>query len=744
MSDEVDVEELLRRGGTREEGPGVLESFARGAKQGITLGFGDEMSGAAGALGHGMGRAFRRLRDGDLLPDSLDELQRDFEGARTAYRAARDDVRGEDTQAEQRNPNAFMAGEFGGAAAPAVASGGAGAGWRAALKAGALEGGAAGLGGSRAELTDGDVYEYVQAAMDTGKGAALGAAMGGGAERVGAGLRWAGTKARGALDNARGTMFREAAQEDMGRLAREDGAEIARREGVRAREAKDVEKLGREQGRAMEMNKGHDKRAAREAERAAKKAGRAPGAAAPAEPDTRVLEGFEGKAYERQQNRSDKAMSRKKAIDAGENNTAWRDDAQRYIDKLPALSDPGAVRVHYLRRMLREKYGPERAERIMQRFDEAGQLRARPSAAPAASGPEALPELVDGGRIVDDLQAAPSDTERTVIDRDAFPTDSAVWLDNVRRQVDIEGRPPEPFWKGGPPLSPLENAQGMAQMRNLPEDTIPHYGGPVRSRIEQLPELAPLETGGGQAPARVAPLGPMPAAKPGAGPRYGERRAAPVTPALDEAQALRRAAGAAARVGAGTPTRNGRAVPPPAAPVERTAPAARRPSNEATGPMARVGEEPDALFQDFTMPNGAGPLRSPAMQRAMSREKAALGDVARAGYEGARRSGNVLGAILGAGVGITRESIRNPAVRARALHAFRLAHLQKTSPESFSRVGRALAQAMVDDPEKATVIEHVAMQTDPEFRSAMRAADEEAGKVSDEELVEALVAAGIL
>lgn len=132
---------------------GGLESVLRGGAQGLSLGFADELAGAVGAARGALSGDERDL--GDVYRQERDE-------SRAAYRAA-----------EAANPGLYRAGEIGGGVAGAFVPGlGVGKGLAGALRAGAALGGAAGLGGSEADLTRGDVGG---ALADTAGGAAFGA-----------------------------------------------------------------------------------------------------------------------------------------------------------------------------------------------------------------------------------------------------------------------------------------------------------------------------------------------------------------------------------------------------------------------------------------------------------------------------------------------------------------------------------------------------------------------------------------
>lgn len=143
-----------------------LESMYRGAKQGASLGFSDEIYGGAAALADA-------IRRGGL--DHMGE----------GYRSARDASRGEDKVARDANPYTYDASSVGGglaglaaavASLPATAAAAAtGVGGAAAL------GAASGLGSSKSDLTKGDVGG---AAVDTAIGGALGYGFGKAGEKI--------------------------------------------------------------------------------------------------------------------------------------------------------------------------------------------------------------------------------------------------------------------------------------------------------------------------------------------------------------------------------------------------------------------------------------------------------------------------------------------------------------------------------------------------------------------------------
>lgn len=149
------------------EPPSILESAGRGALQGASFGFADEIAGAIGAA-----------------------------TSKKTYTEARDESRAAYERAKEENPKAYLAGEVGGGLASALAPGallgkaaGAGAAaiegaeaaptiGRLALRgaaSGAAYGGAQALGDSTADLTKGDFHGAI---ADTLRGAAVGGALG--------------------------------------------------------------------------------------------------------------------------------------------------------------------------------------------------------------------------------------------------------------------------------------------------------------------------------------------------------------------------------------------------------------------------------------------------------------------------------------------------------------------------------------------------------------------------------------
>lgn len=153
------------------------DALLRGAAQGSTLGFADEMTGAAGGLyDYIQGKLGNR---GDI---SLSD----------AYHTRRDSARKADAKAEAEHPYATLAGQALGGIGTAVVPGlsalnvGKGAGLVEAAAKGAALGGIVGAGNAK-EITD----------VPSGvlSGAATGAAIGGGLNRLGRGVSAAASKA---------------------------------------------------------------------------------------------------------------------------------------------------------------------------------------------------------------------------------------------------------------------------------------------------------------------------------------------------------------------------------------------------------------------------------------------------------------------------------------------------------------------------------------------------------------------
>jgi hypothetical protein len=145
-----------------------LESAARGAAQGLTFDFADELLGAVEA-GVDIAKSDNELKD-------FAEL----------YRKYRDIEREKFAKAKEDNPITYGASDIGAGIIPALFTGGASAAasvgktglkqaMKQAMKTGAKYGAATGLGMSEADLTKGDIEGAVK---DTARGAVIGAGTG--------------------------------------------------------------------------------------------------------------------------------------------------------------------------------------------------------------------------------------------------------------------------------------------------------------------------------------------------------------------------------------------------------------------------------------------------------------------------------------------------------------------------------------------------------------------------------------
>jgi hypothetical protein len=157
----------------------TIQDTIRGISQGVTLGYGDEILGAAGAL----------FGDG-------------------SYQENRDAKRKEYEEARARSPIANTAGEIGGSVVTGFAAPGIGS----TLKGSVAFSAGQGLGNSEADLTKGDV---VGAARDTALGAGAGALGYGAGKAIEAGVKGAGTAVGSSVDylKALGRGFKQGAKE---------------------------------------------------------------------------------------------------------------------------------------------------------------------------------------------------------------------------------------------------------------------------------------------------------------------------------------------------------------------------------------------------------------------------------------------------------------------------------------------------------------------------------------------------
>lgn len=149
--------------------PGVskAESAIRGAGQGATLGFLDELAGGIRAAGRGIAE---NVGVQDPMTGKVTQTEASGQTFPEAYRTERDAYRKDDKLAEQSNPATFGGAEMLGAIASSPL-GGPISSLKSAALAGTKLGAAFGLGSSEADLTEGDVKG---AAEDTATGAAVG------------------------------------------------------------------------------------------------------------------------------------------------------------------------------------------------------------------------------------------------------------------------------------------------------------------------------------------------------------------------------------------------------------------------------------------------------------------------------------------------------------------------------------------------------------------------------------------
>lgn len=157
------TEQPIKRAETPE-----FESFLRGAAQGATLGYADEMAGALEAAGDVL---FGDAKTKDLL----DQYRKRREESRVAYKAA-----------QQDSPYWFGAGELGGGLATTAIPGMAlakGASLGQKLGTAAKLGGAVGIGAGEADITKGDIGGAVEEAA---MGATVGSVLQGGMSALGA------------------------------------------------------------------------------------------------------------------------------------------------------------------------------------------------------------------------------------------------------------------------------------------------------------------------------------------------------------------------------------------------------------------------------------------------------------------------------------------------------------------------------------------------------------------------------
>ena len=138
------------------------EALARGAMQGVTLGFGDEIGGAIDVL---------LSKTGTLLTPEASPNPYEGQSVKDVYKSGREEEREANVAAKERSPIQYGAGQLGGAVVGGIPLGGG-------IASLAGQGAAAGLGGSESEDTG-------QQAKDTLFGLGLGALGGAAAKTAG-------------------------------------------------------------------------------------------------------------------------------------------------------------------------------------------------------------------------------------------------------------------------------------------------------------------------------------------------------------------------------------------------------------------------------------------------------------------------------------------------------------------------------------------------------------------------------
>lgn len=597
-------------------------------------------------------------------------------GAVETYRKMRDTRAGRTAAGSQQNPWAGRLGTLTGVGLSLLAP------LPKAPGAGVGSSAATGVGyGALGGLTEGKADltrgEVGQAIEDTVEGGLVGGALG----LAGHGLMALGRRGVRALRNARQDTL---AQETL--AAQEEAA----RAGAEAAKAGEAER--KMVGQAREMNKRFDARSAARAEREAAHAARSEERAQrllararqretpPPDPNTTVLEGMSGKAHQAQQSRTDQALKYQREMGEPDVNTQVAGMRQEYIDRMPeALADPAAARRLYVEKYLRARYpnDPERVARIMsERIGPGGEVLPRQPVAGAA--PEAAPGL-----------------------------------------------------------SLAEEAEAMMAARrealSAPQEQLPLLPSAQPEVLPSMPQGTPYSA---RVPPQPPAISPMPQQRPGAsGMSYGANLRRPLVP--EEPPTI-----PASEPSMAAP------VEVPAPPVDTTratnVPDLRRPPPPtASGPQA-VPPAPPALppageAQDVTRlagPQDVGPL---AAERAAGRERGAFGAILHGGYEGVRSGNNTLGAIFGGLRGLSREALKDPAVKARVLAAAKVHLLAQINPEVFAKLGAPLAQAATAGDGRYQAMRYVYARKDPAFRDAEQKAAAEAARLSDEQLM-ALIA----
>jgi hypothetical protein len=539
-----------------------------------------------------------------------------------------------------------------------------------------------------------------------------------------------------------------AALKEQERLAAAQGQAM---EADKARAAR----YAREQGVGLEMDKGYEARAsaptngagrvAREVRAQQGGAGlqrsagipeprvqpRAPEAPA-GDLDTKVLFGYEGQGFNRQQFNAAKVEDMLERLKRPDVSPQRRAELERYIEAhRDAVDAPGAYQRQAIRGYLARRYPgqPDFVERLMQRFDAEGRALSR-----------------GGGRAVEQEWA------QQAMGRE--PARAQTQMGGYADEAAREGLSPEDFLRqrgggGGSALDGLHNADTRidVDMRGTPSGTFQ----------TEAQRIAAIEAQADEFSSRL-PTQQFNAAE---------------DEATAEFMRLLDAKREAARSSARAPTRNERgprAVPaaeevtgdfstptPPPTPLPTPAGQAALPLGPRAAPPGGAAPTPavpppaappaprPAPVQHF-VPRLPPPGHvSPAARAAAQAAEAGAGrEVLKAAGRGATRARNSLAAPFGAAWEVGKLARASPAVRARALAASRLSRLESTRPELYARFGASLAAALDRGEEEYAVTRHVLLQTEPEYRQAEAAADAEESGLDDAELEEMLRAAGAL
>ncbi len=171
--------------GVGDEGVSGMTALGRGAAQGATFGFADEINGLVQALGT------------KYLPESMGGGGEQAQARSIAdlYRQNRDVFRRENQAASDQQGGLYLLGNVAGGLPAGIAMGGGGGGatlrslMGSGAKAGLSQGAAYGAGASNADVLGGDVAGFLKDAAALGL---AGGAIGGAAPVVGTGLGWLG------------------------------------------------------------------------------------------------------------------------------------------------------------------------------------------------------------------------------------------------------------------------------------------------------------------------------------------------------------------------------------------------------------------------------------------------------------------------------------------------------------------------------------------------------------------------